>query len=215
MTYNYKIVNFDPKQGTMAIAFTGYEPVNFAAPFTNGAYLTGQALEDYIQLLYPQVLPHEERLALLENITGAAAIIATLPPPVEATFIDPVVISVQPTKSVYNAGETIDALITFSGPITLNTFINIKTFAGPLETVYLPSQTGSVPATLFGVKTQGPNADFLEMHIGETTARYTGPKYPGGVNFINANISAKTTINGVDRQEYVTSSTISLIDETI
>lgn len=215
MTYNYKIVNFDPKQGTMAIAFEGYEPVNFAAPFINGAYLTGQALEDYIQLLYPQVLPYEERAALLKNITGAAAIIAQLPPPVEATFIDPVVVSVEPTKSVYHPGETIDAIITFSGPITLNTFINIKTFAGPLETVYLPSQTGSVPATLFGVKTLGPNADFLEMHIGETTARYTGPKYPGGVNFRDANISAKTTINGVDRQEYVTSITISLIDETM
>jgi hypothetical protein len=160
-------------------------------------------------------LSHEERLALLESITGAEAIIAQLPAPVEATFIDPMVTSIQPTKSVYHPGETIDAIITFSGPITLNTFINIKTFAGPLETVYLPSQTGSAPATLFTVKTQGPNADFLEMHIGETTARYTGPKYPGGVNFINANISAKTTINGVDRQEYVTSSTISLIDETM
>lgn len=215
MTYNYKIVNFDPQQGTIAVEFEGYQATNFMAPFLNGAYLTGQALDDYIQTLYPQVLLPEERMALVSTITGGEALTALLPPPVIATTEPPLVISVEPVKSVYNPGETIDAVITFDKPITLDTYLNIKLDAGPLETVYLPSATGATQATLTTLKAEGKNAESLEMFIGNTTANYTGPKYPGGVNFRDATISAKTMLNGLDRQDYVTSSAIGLIDETI
>jgi len=67
---NYKILAFDPEQGIITIKFDGYEALAFNAPFINGNYLNGEALENYIQTLYPQVLPYESRLALIQTISG-------------------------------------------------------------------------------------------------------------------------------------------------
>lgn len=82
MAYIYKIVSFDPQQGTLGIQFEGQEAYNYMAPFIDGKYLTGTALHDYIQVLYPQTLPYEQRLALVENLTGGDEIITYLPKPV-------------------------------------------------------------------------------------------------------------------------------------
>lgn len=82
MAYIYKIVSFDPQQGTLSIEFEGQEAYNYMAPFIDGKYLTGTALHNYIQVLYPQTLPYEERLALVQDLTGSEEIIEYLTKPV-------------------------------------------------------------------------------------------------------------------------------------
>ena len=74
MRYNYKILNFDPQQGLITIHFEGCEPLGFYAPFIDGAYLTGTALDNYIQTLYIQAIPYESRVALVQGISGAESI---------------------------------------------------------------------------------------------------------------------------------------------
>jgi len=82
MAYIYKIVSFDPQQGTLGIEFEGQEAYTYMAPFIDGKYLTATALHDYIQVLYPQTLPYEQRLALVQDLTGGEEILEYLPKPV-------------------------------------------------------------------------------------------------------------------------------------
>jgi len=223
MTYKYKIINFDPQQGLITIQFEGYEAYAFNAPFINGNYLSGQDLENYIQTLYPQVLPYENRLALVQSISGKEALLALVEssaPYVETTTtIIPEtpakVISVQPLKSTYFIGESIEAIITFDKPIESNTFINIKLNIPSSPIIYMPneySSVGSSPIRPF--KITGSNGETLEMYLGDTTAKYTGPVYPGGISYSEATIYAKTVLNQTDNQKYVTSGPIQLISES-
>jgi hypothetical protein len=224
MTYNYKIINFDPQQGLITIQFEGYEALGFYAPFINGAYLTGQALEDYIQTLYPQVIPYENRLALVQSTSGKEALLALVEPSglyVEtSTSTIPetpaLVVSVQPVKSTYFIGESIEAIITFDKPIGMTTFINISLNVKSNPPMYLPSQFAAVGPELFKPSIiNGNNGEKLEMYLGDTTAKYTSFPYPGGVYINEATISAKTILNQIDNQEYVTSGPIQLISDPV
>jgi len=223
MTYKYKIINFDPQQGLITIEFEGHEAYAFNAPFINGAYLTGQALEDYIQTLYPQVLPYESRLALIQTISGKEAILALVEPPASyvetatSTILETpaLIVSVQPLKSTYFIGESIEAIITFDKPIGMTTFINISLNIPSNPIIYMPNQYDSIgPSPIKPFKITGINGETLEMYVGDTTARYTSPVYPGGISYTQATISAKTVLNRIDLQEYVTSGPIQLISES-
>ena len=221
---NYKILAFDPQQGIITIEFEGYEAYAFNAPFINGNYLTGQALEDYIQTLYPQVLPYENRVALVQTISGGEALTQLVQPPVPyietTTPIVPeqpaLVVSVDPIKSTYYIGEAIEAIITFDKPIESNTFINIMLNIPSSPIIYMPNEYSSVGSSpLKPFKITGINGETLEMYIGDTTAKYTGPVYPGGVSYTQATISAKTVLNQRNNQPYVVSAPIQLISEPV
>lgn len=122
----------------------------------------------------------------------------------------PLVTSVVPTVGTLYTGETVEATINFSGPITATTYINVKLFAGTYGTFYTPSG-GSTVAGSDGAT--GAAGEYLEMLIGATSAYYTGPANPGIYVVNNATIAAKAMTaktGGTDRQAYVTSSTIKL-----
>ena len=221
---NYKILAFDPQQGIITIEFEGHEAYAFNAPFINGNYLTGQALEDYIQTLYPQVLPYESRLALIQTISGKEAILALVVPP--TPYIETTtptiperpasIVSVEPVKLIYYIGEQPSAIITFDKPLGPTTFINIALNIPSNPIIYMPNQYDSIGASIINgrYKVTGSNGETLEMYVGDTTAKYTGPVYPGGISYTQATISAKTVLNRIDLQEYVTSGPIQLISES-
>jgi hypothetical protein len=225
MTYKYKILNFDPQQGIITIEFEGSESAGFYAPFINGAYLTGQALEDYIQTLYQQVIPYENRLVLLQSITGAETLAALVAPPTEYVEQNIVtvaetpakIISVQSVKSTYFISECIEAIVTFDKPIGPTTFVNIMLQNTSSNTaIYLPSQYESVGPELFKPTIiTGNNGEKLEMYLGDTTAKYTGPVYPGGISYSEATIYAKTVLNQQDIQSYISSGPIQLISDPV
>lgn len=70
MTYAYQIKYFDREYGFIGVQFEGKDCFNFTAPQSNGAYMSGQELEDAIQSLYPQVLSAEERKVFFATVTG-------------------------------------------------------------------------------------------------------------------------------------------------
>jgi hypothetical protein len=223
MRYNYKILNFDPQQGTITIVFEGYTALNFNAPFINGVYLSGQALDDYIQTLYSQVLPFEARQQLIQTITGSEAVASLVSPLQNAepeitanTLEQALVVSVEPVKSIYYIGETPEAIITFDKIIGPDTFINIKLDIKTELPLYVPSSTGAVPGSaISNGEISGINGEVLIMRLGDTTARYKGPVYPGGLSYNVATISAKTRFNTLDNQPYIDSAPIQLISEPV
>ena len=221
---NYKILAFDPEQGIITIKFDGYEALAFNAPFINGNYLTGEALENYIQTLYPQVLPYENRVALVQTIFGKEALLALVKPPtpyIETTTpivpeIPALVVAVLPTKSTYYIGETIEAIIRFNKPVGMTTFVNVMLNIPGSGTMYLPSQFKSLPVSpIRPFKYTGANGETLEMYLGDTTAKYTGPVYQGGISYTQATISAKTMLNQKDIMPCVISTPIQLISDPI
>jgi len=226
MKHNYKILNFDPQQGLITIQFEGYEPLGFYAPFISGAYLSGQALDDYIQTLYIQAIPYESRPALVVGLTGAEYI-SNLVEPFPA-YVDSItetttaleqsalVVSVESLKSTCFIGDRPEALITFDKPVTMNTFVNIALNIPSIPILYMPSQYESIPgASISPYMFTGVNGETLEMYIGSATAKYIGPVYPGGVSYTQATISAKTVLNQRDNQPYVDSASIQLISEPV
>ena len=223
MTYKYKILAFDPKQGTIVVEFEGYEACAFNAPFINGSYLTGQALEDYIQILYPQVLAYESRVVLVETISGDEILAQLVEPPiphVETPVIIPeaaaLVVSIEPVKSTYYIGEQPEAVITFDKPIGPTTFINIVLNINSESISYMPNQYETImPSPIKPFKIPGTNGQTLEMYLGDTTARYKGRAYPGGLSYNQGTISAKTMLNQRDNQPYVVSAPIQLISEPV
>ena len=72
MSKEYRILRFDPAQGTMVIQFLGQWPYNYPAPIVDGAYLTGTAFEAWVQSLYPYT--HDERVAMASTATGAESV---------------------------------------------------------------------------------------------------------------------------------------------
>jgi hypothetical protein len=72
MSKEYRILRFEPEQGTMVIQFRGHWPYNYYAPIVNGAYISGETLETWVQSLYPYT--HEERVAMAATATGADAV---------------------------------------------------------------------------------------------------------------------------------------------
>ena len=75
----YAVLGFDATSGTMLIQFAGWPVLNFNAPQDGTSYLSGQALEDAIQAMYPGTPPTS-----LSNLTGAGnitALVTVIPPP--------------------------------------------------------------------------------------------------------------------------------------
>ena len=74
--FTYKIFAFNKENATMTVAFDDYTPYNYSAPRANGVYLSGEALEVYIQNLHPTAELTDEILASqqfeddLATITG-------------------------------------------------------------------------------------------------------------------------------------------------
>ena len=224
MTYNYKILDFDPQQGIITIQFEGYEAYAFNAPYINGNYLSGQELENYIQTLYPQVLPYENRVSLIESISGKEALLALVEPPtpyIETTTpivpeIPALIVAVVPTKSTYYIGETIEAIIRFNKPVGMTTFVNVMLNIPGSGTMYMPSEFKALPVSpIRPFKYTGANGETLEMYLGDTTAKYTGPVYQGGISYTQATISAKTMLNQKDIMPCVISTPIQLISDPI
>ena len=118
----------------------------------------------------------------------------------------PTITSVVMTSGEYYPGETVDAVINFSGPITSDTYVNTKLTAGAYGSFYITSTTGAVGPP-GGNGTGGEN---LQLIIGTNSAYYTGPANPGQLNVLNATLSARTmtgTATGSQRQAYVTTPT--------
>jgi hypothetical protein len=114
----------------------------------------------------------------------------------------PIVTSVQILQPRFYAGESIDALINFSGIITADTYINIRIDAGIFGSLYYPSQTGAAQSY-----TGGQYGDYIVMSLGTYDAYYAGPVNPGGFSEqYGCRLYAKAvTAGGTQRQAYVSS----------
>jgi hypothetical protein len=121
----------------------------------------------------------------------------------------PTITSVVMAQGVYTPGETVDATINFSGPITSDTYVNTKLTAGAYGSFYITSSTAAAAPP----GANGTAGEYIDLVIGATSAYYTGPANPGSVDVTNATLSARTmtgTATGVQRQAYVVSSTFKL-----
>jgi hypothetical protein len=121
----------------------------------------------------------------------------------------PTITSVVMSAGIYEPGETIDAVINFSGPITSDTYVNTKLTAGAYGSFYITSTTGAV-ASPGG---NGTGGEYIQLTIGTTSAQYTGPANPGQLNVLNATLSARTmtgTATGSQRQAYITTPTFKI-----
>lgn len=143
----------------------------------------------------------------LSNGSSTTFTLAAEPAPVGQA---PTITSVVPTAGTYAAGTTIDAYIYFSGPVTADTYVNVKAFGGAYGTFYTPSGGINVAGVDGAI---GGAGEYLYMPIGVTMGYYIGPTNPGTLTVLNGTIAAKTrtaTTGGSDRQTYVTSSTFKL-----
>lgn len=69
MRKQYKILYFHPDAAQLGVQFDGLDCYNFRAPFRDGAYLSGDALDDYIQTIYPY--SREELTDICKTLSGA------------------------------------------------------------------------------------------------------------------------------------------------
>lgn len=79
----YKILSADIKNGTFIIQFDGLQPLNFWIPHNETGFLTGQELDDAIQLMYPMEVVQTNKFASFVNgaeIEALVTKIPTLPP---------------------------------------------------------------------------------------------------------------------------------------
>ena len=76
-TKNYHVTAFDRVTGTFTIEFEGMTALNYNAPRADGVYLTGSALEDYIQSLHPE---NRESLNTAETFDQYMALLASHAP---------------------------------------------------------------------------------------------------------------------------------------
>ena len=121
----------------------------------------------------------------------------------------PTITSVVMQSGEYYPGETIDAIINFSGPITSDTYVNTKLTAGAYGSFYITSTTGAAVSP----GANGTGGEYIDLVIGASSAYYTGPTNPGQLNVLNATLSARTmtgTATGVQRQAYVVTPTFKI-----
>lgn len=81
MTHAYKIRSVDLSKGSFVIEFDGVEPLNFWIPFNENGYLTGDELENAIQLLYPWHIQHAQNVSSFTNGAQIAARVEAAPAP--------------------------------------------------------------------------------------------------------------------------------------
>jgi len=121
----------------------------------------------------------------------------------------PTITSVVMQQGEYFTGETVDAIINFSGPITSDTYVNTKLTAGAYGSFYITSTTGAAVSP----GANGTGGEYIDLVIGASSAYYTGPTNPGQLNVLNATLSARTmtgTATGVQRQAYVVTPTFKI-----
>jgi hypothetical protein len=122
----------------------------------------------------------------------------------------PTVTAVTMNAGQYTAGETVDAVVTFSGPITADTYVNMKLTAGAYGSFYITSSTGAAAPP----GANGTGGEYIDLQLGATSAYYTGPTNPGQLSVLNATLSARTmtgTTTGVARQAYVVTPTFKIV----
>jgi hypothetical protein len=117
--------------------------------------------------------------------------------------VAPTITSVVIQQSRFYSGENVAAVINFSGPITADTYINIRIDAGGFGTLYYPSISGAAQSG-----TTGAYGDYITWYVGTYSAYYNGPVNPGGFSppQTGCRLYAKAvTAGGVERQAYVSS----------
>ncbi len=114
----------------------------------------------------------------------------------------PLITSVTILQARFYAGETVDAQINFSGPITSDTYINIRIDAGIFGSLYYPSNGGAAQSY-----TTGQYGDYVVISLGTYSGYYAGPQVPGGYpEQYGCRLYAKTVnSSGTQQQAYVSS----------
>lgn len=79
MTHQYKIISADVKNGTFVVEFEGKRPLNFWIPHDDNGFLTGDALENAIQLMYPQDADLEPKFTKFTNGAAIEALVQAVP----------------------------------------------------------------------------------------------------------------------------------------
>jgi hypothetical protein len=77
----------------------------------------------------------------------------------------PTILSIAPSSSEYFPGETVEALITFSGPITAGTYVRVLLQAGSYGSVWYPGSASAVAP---------PGNGNIEILVGATSGYFTG-----------------------------------------
>ena len=99
----------------------------------------------------------------------------------------PTVTSVTVNQTFYQPGEQVVAVINFSGPITADTYLNIRFSAGSYGQLYTPGYLVAV-----GPPGSGNVYGDIELLIGATSAAYTSWSNPGDFTVNNGRIYAMT-----------------------
>lgn len=81
MTYQYKIRSVDAANGTFVVEFDGLNPLNFWIPHDENGFLTGEALEEAIQKMYPWDAQQSERFASFTNGSEIESLVESAPTP--------------------------------------------------------------------------------------------------------------------------------------
>lgn len=81
MTYQYKIRSVDTTNGTFVVEFDGLQPLNFWIPHDDTGFLTGAALEEAIQRMYPWDVQQKQKFASFTNGSEIQALVEAAPVP--------------------------------------------------------------------------------------------------------------------------------------
>jgi hypothetical protein len=129
------------------------------------------------------------------------------------TFVPtaPIVTSVTMSDITYPPGLGVQGSINFSGPITANTYVNVRfVYAG--NTTYLPNNSSTQGASPPGA--YGYYGEDLTLTIGQTSATFLLPAANTESDQFNNRVSAKTVTaptGGSDRQAYVEGGAFTLL----
>lgn len=126
----------------------------------------------------------------------------TIPAYTVSTSTAPTVTSISMSDISYYSEDTITGFINFSGPITADTYVNVRFSWGTIS--YLPNNSPTQGASPPGA--YGYFGEDLTLTVGATSASFSfGPVNPYNDQF-NNRVSAKTVTaatGGSDRQVYV------------
>ena len=93
----------------------------------------------------------------------------------------PTIVSIAPTSSEYFPGENVEAIITFSGPITAGTYVRVVLVAGSYGTIWYPGSASAVAP---------PGNANIVLTIGATDAYFVGLVNQGIYQVNNATLQA-------------------------
>lgn len=81
MAYKYKIRSVDTVDGSFVVEFEGLQPLNFWIPHDENGWLTGDALDQAIQKLYPWEFLQKEKFKTFANGSALQQLVEPLPTP--------------------------------------------------------------------------------------------------------------------------------------